>query len=79
MVVQIIHKVLTNSGAEDLPALARTAKTCRKLRSFIFEVRETVLPSTGVDYVSRLSRLTGVFASESRQRALARHTPASVR
>ncbi|CAD6574942.1 MAG: hypothetical protein TREMPRED_001257 [Tremellales sp. Tagirdzhanova-0007] len=34
---EILHRVLCNSGTEDLPAIARAAKTCRELRSFIYE------------------------------------------
>lgn len=43
LIMQILHKVLMSSGAEDLPALARAAKTCRELRSFIYEVSYGVL------------------------------------
>ncbi|WVF65320.1 hypothetical protein IAT40_000046 [Kwoniella sp. CBS 6097] len=34
---EIIQKVLANSGGEDVPAIARAAKVCRELRSFIYE------------------------------------------
>ncbi|ORY33049.1 hypothetical protein BCR39DRAFT_520922 [Naematelia encephala] len=34
---EIIHRVLCDSGVDDLTALARAAKTCRELRSFIYD------------------------------------------
>ncbi|OCF40403.1 hypothetical protein I317_05770 [Kwoniella heveanensis CBS 569] len=34
---EIVQKVLANVGGDDVPAVARAAKVCRELRSFIYE------------------------------------------
>ena len=40
---QIVHRVLWCSAVADPPSLASAAKTCKSLRSYIYNVRGAVL------------------------------------
>ncbi|WVQ92992.1 hypothetical protein IAU59_000055 [Kwoniella sp. CBS 9459] len=60
---EIIQKVLANAGGDDVPAIARAAKVCRELRSFIYENPDQALWRDIYLQIYDDPRISGTFSS----------------